>query len=166
MKKILWTQNEKSSIPSTIMNSEGEVISVDALRDGGFELFDELLDYQKSSIELFIENNLVIKRNVQKGIIPKTIGYFISSAYENTDDIERLMPFMFFIESKDVEEIVKNLEAFSAKINRKLFVSDVENIKKHIKKHRIKKKNKIIIGVVLVIIIIIIIIIYGYKLDQ
>lgn len=156
MKKILWTQNEKSSIPSTIINSEGELISVNALRDGGFELFDELLDYQKSSIDLFVENNLVIKRNVQKGIIPKfhkTIGYFISSAYENKDDIGRLMPFMFFIQSKDVEEIVKNLEAFSAKINRKLFVSDVENIKKHIKKHKSKKKIKIIIGVVFLIII-------------
>lgn len=153
MKKILWTQNEKSSIPNTIINSEGKVISVDALRDGGFELFDELFDYQKFSTEIFTKNNLVIKRNIKKGIISKTKGYFISSVYDNEDDIGRLMPFMFFIESKDVEEIVKNLEAFSAKINRKLFVSDVENIKKKIKRNRNKKKIKIIVGLVMVIIL-------------
>lgn len=153
MKKILWAQNEKSSIPNTIINSEGDVISVDALRDGGFELFDELFDYQKSSIEIFSENNLVIKRNVQKRIISKTIGYFISSAYENKDDVGRLMPFMFYIESKKVEEIVENLEAFSSKIDRKIFLSDIDNIKKHIKTHRIKKKIKTIIGVVLATII-------------
>lgn len=154
MKKILWTQTEKPSIPNTILNSDGEVITVDALRDGGFELFDELLDYQKSSIELFTENNLVIKINSQKGIISKkTIGYFISSAYDNKDDVGRLLPFMFYIESKDINEIVQNLETFSTKINRKLFDSDIVNIKYQIKKNRIKKKIEIIIGAILVIII-------------
>lgn len=154
MKKILWTQTEKPSIPNTILNSDGEVITVDALRDGGFELFDELLDYQKSSIELFSENNLVIKINSQKGIISKkTIGYFISSVYDNEDDVGRLLPFMFYIESKDINEIVQNLETFSTKIHRKLFDSDIENIKHQIKINRIKKKIKIIIGVILLIII-------------
>jgi hypothetical protein len=154
MKKILWAQNEKSSIPNTIINSEGEVISVDALRDGGFELFDELFDYQKSSIEFFTENNLVIKINSQKGIISKkTIGYFISSVYDNEDDVGRLLPFMFYIESKDINEIVQNLETFSTKIHRKLFDSDIENIMHQIKINRIKKKIKIIIGVILLIII-------------
>lgn len=154
MKKILWTQTEKPSIPNTILNSDGEVITVDALRDGGFELFDELLDYQKSSIELFSENNLVIKINSQKGIISKkTIGYFISSVYDNEDDVGRLLPFMFYIESKDINEIVQNLETFSTKIHRKLFDSDIENIKHQIKINRIKKNIKIIIGVILLIII-------------
>jgi hypothetical protein len=153
MKKILWAQNEKSSIANTIINSEGEVISVDALRDGGFELFDELFDYQKSSIEIFMENNLIIKRNIKKGIVSKTKGYFISSVYDNKDDVGRLMPFMFFIESKDGEEIIKNLEAFSAKINRKLLAYDVENIRINIKRQKIKKKIKTIVGIVLLIII-------------
>ena len=152
--KKMWTKTEKPSIPNTILNSDGEVITVDALRDGGFELFDELLDYQKSSIELFSENNLVIKINSQKGIISKkTIGYFISSVYDNEDDVGRLLPFMFYIESKDINEIVQNLETFSTKIHRKLFDSDIENIKHQIKINRIKKKIKIIIGVILLIII-------------
>lgn len=153
MKKILWTQNEKPSIPNTIINSKGLIITVDALRDGGFELFDELFDYQESSIEVFTEKKLVIKKNLHKGIIPKTIGYFISSVYDNKDDVGRLMPFMFYIESKNVEEIIENLEVFSSKINRKLFVSDVESIRRYLNKHRIKKKVKTIIGVILLIII-------------
>jgi hypothetical protein len=157
MKKILWAQNEKPSIPNTIINSDGDVITVDAIRDGGFELFDELFDYQKSSTVFFTENNLVIKRNVQNGIISKTKGYFISSAYDNKDDVGRLMPYMFYIESKDVDEIVKNLKAFSDKIHRNLFDSDIKNIKEQINRHNLKKKIKKIIGVILLIIC-------GYKL--
>ncbi|WP_264521159.1 hypothetical protein [Flavobacterium sp. N1994] len=153
MKKILWAQNENSSIPNTIINTEGKIISIDDLNDGGFELFDELLDFQKSSIEIFKENNLIVKSSNQKGLISKSKGYFISSVFDNKDDFGRLMPFMFYIESKDVEEIIKVLEESSTKINRAIFRSDIKNIKDSINRKNIKKKAKIIIGVILIIII-------------
>ncbi|WP_426092362.1 hypothetical protein [Flavobacterium sp. DSR3-2] len=152
MKKILWSQNENPTVPNTIIDTEGKIIKIGDLRGGSFELFDELLDYQKLCIDVFIENNLVIKRNVQKGVVPKTVGYFISSVFENKDDVGRLIPFMFYIESKDTEEIIKVLRAFSSKISRTLFVSDLENIKLHINRNRIKKKVKTIIGIIFIII--------------
>lgn len=153
MKKILWTQNENPSIPNTIVNSEGNVISVDAVRDGGFELFDELLEYQKSGVDVLLKNNLVVKRNKQKGVTSETIGYFIKSVYDNKDNKGRLMPFMFYIESRDPKEVLEVLETCSTKLNRKLFNSDLHNIELVIKKNKFKKKIIVTIVIILMIII-------------
>lgn len=177
MIKILWTQNKNPSTPSSIINSEGKLISIDSSSVEGFDLFDKLLQYEKSCTQVFAGGNLVIKEYQKKvkGLLKKSeiIGCFISSVYTEKDDFGRLMPFMYYTDIVKSDEIILDLKNYSKKINKTMHENDINIIKIYIEKgvdgvndyypeegsnkknegRNFKKKTLVIVGTILIILI-------------
>ncbi len=147
MERLFWVQNENPSTPNTLIDTKGTIITLDRSEDEGYELFDELLDYQETSKTVFYSGNLSLKKHPDGGI-------FISSNFLDKDDSGRKMGFMFFTKNNAKNEVIKDLLFFSGLVKRKLVDQDIENINKNINRNKNKKQIVILIAAAIAILII------------
>tara|TARA_R110002126_G_C10483197_1_gene502142 strand:- start:3239 stop:3709 length:471 start_codon:yes stop_codon:yes gene_type:complete len=142
--RIFWAQNEKPSIPDTLIDENGKIYKLGDEDYEGSSLFNKLLDYQTITKTVYQSGNLVIKRHLNK-------GFFISSNFSDKDDIGRPMAFMFYTENNTKESIISDLLFFSKLIKRTITNEDNRNIETEILKAT-KENNKKIVKLIAVII--------------
>lgn len=133
MERLFWIQNNNPNTPNTLIDTKGTIITLDRTEEEGYELFNELLDYQETSKMIFRSGNLSLKKHPDGGI-------FISSNFLDKDDSGRKMGFMFFTTNTTKNEVIKDLLFYSGLVKRTLEDQDIENLNRNI-----NNKNKQIV---------------------
>lgn len=132
MKRILYSQSE------TPVKGDYFVI------DGNLET-NNVSDLSMKAFQIVnsSENWKVLYEDGQLKIKKKDNFLSIKSNYKNQDEVGRFLFYIYYIESNDVEEMLKYLKEDSLKINKDIAFNAEELITKIRKKENIKK---IIIG--------------------
>ena len=166
MTTILWTQNETPNEKETfIINGVVSTYEGSPLQDKAFAL---LLAARKRKGR-FSLNNVNMKKMYPDSDFSENLqcyqsskGTLIQASYNETDQSDRKMPYMFFTNSTDWETIIQQLNENSEKIRRTCHAMDLKVLRTW--SERLTQKKRLfllasIIGSTILLIILIFIIV-------
>ncbi len=156
MKTILWAQNENPNIKNTfIIDGERSDYNDDELQNEAFNKLSEAFKWRKKSQISQGDFKELIKSGGSSSFFytRNKTGVFIKSCHNQTDDDGRYMPFMFYTETVQPDEILEELKSYSKMVNRTCNESELKEIDKYLKKKGILIFRNIMLFVIWLILI-------------
>ena len=138
MKVVMYTQNESATVKNTLVvdgvqyNDFSTGIAAESFRfinDKSGENSDYVwLIKQLKKRGLDISPNFQFKKDKS--------GIFVKGCFEEIDELGRNMPFLFYMESRNVKEVCATLKEYAGNIGRSCYEADlniVHNMERVIK---------------------------------
>lgn len=151
----MWIQNETPDKKNTYI-IDGVVSTFSATKDqeDAMEILVKAHDW-KRMYESQI-NGLIKKKKISSSFVwyQGRNGIMIKSCHQERDEVNRLMSFMFYTTSIDIDEAISKLKDYSMKVGRTCFENDLQAAS------IIKKKQKIKVGFFISLLLILLILLW------
>ena len=155
MKSILYTQNTSSTEPNTIVVDDN--ISSDFQSEEQIEAFqfickqDEKKGEELKKIDKLKKCGKIKSKNFK--FFTDDCGMFLKGCFVEEDNVGRNMPYMFWMDTNNIEDFCRSLNVVASKLNRTC-QEDVLEVYKLIKGKNKSHKFILILSVILLILII------------